>query len=885
MNESAAWVRVRALAAKAPVTLLVGGAKGMGKTWLAGRIMAESQAAVRVAVGCGGLPSEHYVVTRELIAGLCEGETARERRALAAIERDGVYDVCRAVRELLRSAGETVLLVVEDVDRADARSRQVLRYLATRLPRGVALVMTYSPGEQPPLGAPLAPAAGGSGVHRVELRPMPVAEIAKFAGRPPGRWALDLHELTGGVPLYVAEVLAGPAGEIPGTVMELVRERLAGVDPYTRKVVWAAAIAGSAGAQLLPARIVRPAVVARICGVAVGEVEPALLDGVRAGLLTCREGGTFAFAPPLLGQAVAEGIPVARRCELHAAAAEALREHDSGAQPEELIHHLKAAGQLATAATYAQKAADQAVQAGDTARAVHVLRVLLSEPELPGRARRELAAKLGTLAITGLRCEETIALLRAILADPLLPQGLRGELRLNLGLVMMNQAGDAAGRGELARAARELRRRPALAARAMSALALPYGAAIPLHEHLWWLEEAERTVPERGDAALLTGVGVNRAGALMQIGDHRAWAAAWELPENGRTPAERLQLARGYCNLAGPAMALGYPNASAQYLSRAEELAAHAGPSYPKARIAEVRLYHRWATGRRQGLAESAHRHLTANAGSPAATANASLVLGHLALSRGEWEEAAQFLGGPGLDGSIGWYGIEFVLGTAGRVRLATARGQWPAELDQALELFRAKGVWTWAGELVDAAIEAMVRQGEQDRASALLEEFAADVSARDCPFAHAVALHGSAVLEQDPESLARAAAALAAVSRPYEQARALESAGRCSLPEGIGQVAEAARLFTALGATWDAARCARALREHGGSAEPRRGRRGYGTQLSPREQQVARLIALGRTNKQIADVLFLSPRTVEQHVSRVLRKLGTTSRAEVSLE
>ncbi|NEB13166.1 helix-turn-helix transcriptional regulator, partial [Streptomyces coelicoflavus] len=64
-----------------------------------------------------------------------------------------------------------------------------------------------------------------------------------------------------------------------------------------------------------------------------------------------------------------------------------------------------------------------------------------------------------------------------------------------------------------------------------------------------------------------------------------------------------------------------------------------------------------------------------------------------------------------------------------------------------------------------------------------------------------------------------------------------------------------------------------------------RRGRRGYGDALSPREREVARLVSLGHTNREIADVLFLSPRTIEQHVAKVLRKLGVSSRADVPAE
>jgi non-specific serine/threonine protein kinase len=52
---------------------------------------------------------------------------------------------------------------------------------------------------------------------------------------------------------------------------------------------------------------------------------------------------------------------------------------------------------------------------------------------------------------------------------------------------------------------------------------------------------------------------------------------------------------------------------------------------------------------------------------------------------------------------------------------------------------------------------------------------------------------------------------------------------------------------------------------------------------LSDKQRAVAELIAEGKTDKQIASVLFLSPRTVQSHVSAVLRKLGFTGRAEIA--
>lgn len=52
---------------------------------------------------------------------------------------------------------------------------------------------------------------------------------------------------------------------------------------------------------------------------------------------------------------------------------------------------------------------------------------------------------------------------------------------------------------------------------------------------------------------------------------------------------------------------------------------------------------------------------------------------------------------------------------------------------------------------------------------------------------------------------------------------------------------------------------------------------------VSPRERDVLRALASGMTDRQIADSLAISPRTVESHVSSVLRKLGVRNRAEAA--
>ena len=52
---------------------------------------------------------------------------------------------------------------------------------------------------------------------------------------------------------------------------------------------------------------------------------------------------------------------------------------------------------------------------------------------------------------------------------------------------------------------------------------------------------------------------------------------------------------------------------------------------------------------------------------------------------------------------------------------------------------------------------------------------------------------------------------------------------------------------------------------------------------LTPRERQVAALVAAGRSNKSIAEELFISPSTAARHVANIMGKLGFSSRAQIA--
>jgi DNA-binding CsgD family transcriptional regulator len=128
----------------------------------------------------------------------------------------------------------------------------------------------------------------------------------------------------------------------------------------------------------------------------------------------------------------------------------------------------------------------------------------------------------------------------------------------------------------------------------------------------------------------------------------------------------------------------------------------------------------------------------------------------------------------------------------------------------------------------------------------------------------------------------------LAAGGLPYEEALATERLGTWHCERGAADGPQLLRrvlhTFGELDASRDVARILRTMRRNGVSVPNRwrGGRRSYGADLSPREREVALLAAEGKTNEEIAADLFLSRRTVESHMSNVLRKLSGRSRRDL---
>lgn len=183
--------------------------------------------------------------------------------------------------------------------------------------------------------------------------------------------------------------------------------------------------------------------------------------------------------------------------------------------------------------------------------------------------------------------------------------------------------------------------------------------------------------------------------------------------------------------------------------------------------------------------------------------------------------------------------------------------------------------------KMLAASVEILLAAGDVAAARTAADELSAIAADLDAPALQAMSAHATgAVLLADGD----AAAALAALRRawatwcgleaPHEAARVQVLAGLACRElgddDGAAVELEAAReTFSQLGAAPDLARVTRlaspAMEGAGG--------------LSAREVEVVRLVASGRTNRQIAEELVLSEHTIARHLQNIFTKLGVSSR------
>ncbi|MFE6933905.1 LuxR C-terminal-related transcriptional regulator [Streptomyces sp. NPDC057699] len=839
------------------------------------------------------------------------------------------------------------LWLVDDVHRADGDELRRLRQVLEGLRPGSAAAVSYRPEELPvpglPLGAPPMTYPSGMTVLRHRLVPWDEERVRRAAVQALGEGSTAeavrrLHDRTGGVPRVVVDVLAvlraqrpaftGTAAEVeaagtPARLAELVLSRTHALPPEDRPVVWAAAV--------LDGPVGRDELIA-VSGLGASTGSTALLRALEGAALAELGDDRYGFAVPLAAPAVRASLPGPVRQDLHGRAAKVLARRQPVPWAAVADHH-RAAGDSRRWINAVEKAAASAAAASRHQEAITLLERTLATPGLPPQVRARLAPLLARSAVTGLRSDQTVEVLAQIVQDASLPAAVRGELRLDLGLMLCNQMGRyPEGWKALETAAAELREvRPGLAARAMGALSSPFWPGNSIDVHREWLVKALAAADASGDDAMRTAVLANRIALATSCAEPDAWELVRRLPRKTTDPARAGQAARGLCNAADAAVWLGLHERAADLLAEGRELSARSGAPYFEHNALGAQLLQEWWTGQWPGLAKRCEDFVASTADMPLIASDAYIVRGLLALAQGDWGEAVSWLSQRGTFGSEDLPVALAATAAGALVRLALARQETQTAARQARaawSIVAGKGVWPWAAELAPWAVEALVRAGDGATARVMVRDFAQGLGPGDAPAARAALIWSRAVLAETEapagdgrdgllraaELYREAAAAYGELPRPYTQAVTAEGAGRCVLAAyaeaGPGPVAEGehtaasaesaagcalvlaavaelescAQRFTDLGAVWDAARARALLRTRRPARKTRPpGRPSHADELSPREAEVAQLAVCGLTNREVAATLHLSPRTVEQHIARAMRKTGALSRRDLA--
>ncbi|RZQ60135.1 LuxR family transcriptional regulator [Amycolatopsis suaedae] len=811
------------------------------------------------AVERTGPPSKPPPVTGALRTVLPEW-APRLPEAPATTSRHHLF---RALREVLGDGP----LVLDDIHLADEETHAFLRFL-TGSRDAPAVVVSSAPGARWP--------ARADATLALTLGPFPVDAVAALAGSttPAG----ELHRRAAG---RVGEILAQLQDGGTERFRARTAARLAAQDSAVREVVEASAVlAEAAGAAVLGAVSGLPA-------------DTAIARAVTAGLLADLGMDRYAPGSPLTGEAVYATLPGPRRARLHARAAAALATSVDPPSARIAWHHRRA-GEIPEWIRWTSGAVDQA----SPDEAVRLLEEALDDPGLPRTARETFAVRLSREMPHGLVRDGTISRLRQTVRDHPLSGSARGEIRMHLGRVLINQTGQVdAGRHEIELASADLAGHEAVLARGLASLSLPHLGAVPVQENLRWLALAERASRTAGDAVVTAAVTANRMSARMQVADPDVWQDIETLPAAPDSADVRRQVSRAYVNLADAAAWNGHYAAARGYLATAKQLTTDERQPYLDALAAGTSLRLDVATGVWATVDSDAARLLDQVGAAGPLAAEPLVALGWHDNSRGRRTAALRhFERAHALaEGSAPLRASTF----AGRVTVHLAGKDLVAAsalARQGLAGIRTKDNWVWAAELLPLAVRVLVLLGGSGEAAELLAEFQEGIAGRDAPLATAADLLCQGMLARDAGEPARAAelfggarVAYDALPRPYSAASAGELAGDCQAELGDAEAAVAAystaeALYHGLGSAADALRCRRAMRRCD-PLLPRRGRRGYGPTLSPRETEVARLAARGLTNRQIAELLFLSPRTVEIHVGKALRKLGLPSRSLLTEE
>jgi DNA-binding CsgD family transcriptional regulator len=840
---SALW---RQAAAGQGRLVLLGGEAGVGKTALVRRFCDDLPPGVRILSGaCDPLSTPRALGPLLDIAAEVKGEFGR--LVTSALPQHRLFG---AFLSELNRAAEPTLAVVEDVHWADEASLDLLRFLGRRLGSTHGLVIATfrddEVGPRHPLQLALGDLATAGAAHRLPLLPLSVESVRTLATGS-GFDAVALHRQTGGNPFFVTEVLAAGAVGIPASVRDAVLARAGRLSAGGRATLDAAAVIGAP---------IEPWLLRAVLGAGGDASEECIASGMLRSV-----GNMLVFRHELARAAVLEAIAPLRRSQLHTQVLALLRTV-TPQEPARLAHHAEEAGDRKAVLAYAPLAAERAaaLRAHREATAQYA-RALRFADGLPQE-------QLGTLLEAySYQCYLTDHLSEAIDAcQSALNVWRRVGHRLKEGdsqrrlSRLFNFAGQKREAEEAARAALDvlegLPPGPELAM-AYSNVSLLNMLAWDSREAKSWGERAIALAEQFGETEVLVHALLNvGAAGLVDVVD----------ADHAREKCERSLL-----------------------LAHEHDLIDHAARAYAILSSSYVEAYQfdRADAYFAEGIAYCTEYDLDYMR---------PFLLAWRAMARafqGRWVEAYETAFSVAREETMPRVSRVVALVALGRIRSRQGGTTANDALDEALALALQSGELRRLGPVRLARAEAAWLAGDPGRVVAEAADLFDIVVRRNHPrLAGELAfwLWRAGALDKAPpgalEPIAlqiagqwsEAAARWQALGCPYEAAWALADGG----DEASLRAAHAE--FAHLGAAPAAAIVSRRLREMGVRHVPRGPRpatRANPALLTQREMQVLALIADGLSNVEIAQRIYVSPRTVGHHVSAILAKLKAGTRAE----
>jgi DNA-binding CsgD family transcriptional regulator len=881
-----------------PAVALIAGEAGLGKTRLVQEVVDSAPDTTVVLAGQAdpGALGRPFELLLDAVEALCVDEDERTLIDAVTDESSTFESRVRSAVELVRAItrDRPTLIVFDDLHWADAESLALFERLAQPDAGPLLLVGTYRPdglSRRHPAAELLPRLDRRHDVVHLRLRPLLPTEVSQFLTaatdqRPSYRVVEALHTRTSGNPYFLEELLAASPGAdlealvdqpLPWNLAEAVRAQLDDLDPDERQVVDAASVLG---------RRVPFDLLASVLEIDERELIAALRKLVGRAFLVETENDVFAFHHELAREAVEGELLGRERRRLHEAALAALQA-DGTPDLAAVARHAQGAGRYDDMVEAARQGAARYLASGSSYTALQLAELGLSEGEdLELRAAAARAAWLVDLGHDAdVHAERWLHAARA--AGDLAEEALALELLARL-------AYDLEDRTEVPRrvaALEELVDRcddSEVCARAMAGLSQVLMLTERADDAVRW---ADRTIA-LADSLDLEDV---RVAAMVEKGSalthrHEPVPEGITLLAQAADAARAADLpileARALHNLVFADLLRPDPALTRERLERMRDAAERAGfDSMAIGAYHEALSQLEYAAGDLDAARDMLARPRRAGwtIGTRGKHGWYHLFEAELALEAGELPAAADFLQqvdpDEGTERRAAWACLHATIAVLGGDRAEAVR-----RIDQAGAVARAEGSPVEAFLLLLGAarhlgydVGALARSGELlvcgagELATAAQRALADAVSAEEA---------GDLEVALDRYLLTDLGGAGSAAA-PHRGTAAV-GAGRVAVALGTKDDARAhlerAEAHLAGWGGWRLAELA-ALRRRLGADKDVSGP----DTLTPREREVVALLTEGLTNVEIADRLYISPRTVGVHVSNVLAKLAMSSRAEVA--